>query len=129
MRAGRATKKQARRDHFRVIEHHQGAGRKFLCEMTEYAFADLTVAINQQFRRIALREGIFGDPLVGKRIRIILNMKFGNHDAKLMLFTVGGKPEIVNICEFSVNFRRVYKCFINRPRALFTTGIRKNDIE
>ena len=43
-----------------------------------------------------------------------------------MHFTVEDKLKFVNICKFQVNFRRVYKCFINISDMLLKTYIRIN---
>ena len=86
VRSRGTAEKQAGRDHFGVVEDHQAARRQFLGEIAEFARTDESVAVNQQFRRIALRKRIFGNALVRERIIKILDMDLRNHRTKLMLF-------------------------------------------
>ena len=86
MRAGRPAEEKPRRDDLGVVEDHQAAGREFVREIAEFALADDTVAIYEQFGGVTLRKRIFGNPLVRERIRKIFDMDLRNHSAKLLLF-------------------------------------------
>jgi len=57
--------------HTRIIIYKECPGSNMVADVVEQVFAHLPVAIDQQLAVVTLREGILGNPLIGKRIIII----------------------------------------------------------
>ena len=65
---------QARLYHTGVIENHQGTLWQVAGQGAEGVFADLAVAIDQQFAAVTLRQGETGYPLLGQRVVIVADV-------------------------------------------------------
>ncbi len=91
---------QTRGDDLRIIEDHEGAGRKLGWKITENAVRNRAVTINEQFRRITLGQGILRNPPVGEGIRIIFNSDYRYHRIKFSRHKItlsGREKEMFNL--------------------------------
>lgn len=61
-------------DDFRIVEHHEGSLGKVVGNVAENVLGNIAVAVHQQFAAVTLRQGIFGNPVVGQMVVVILYM-------------------------------------------------------
>ena len=69
----------ARRNNLGIVEYHDGRNGKEIGEVTEEILIDLSILVVQKLRAVALRKGIFGYPVVSKRIIVIFDVYVGYH--------------------------------------------------
>ena len=79
MGAGRALEMHAGRNDLRIVEDHKRIVRKQFRKLTKNELVHPSALIMEQLGRIPLGKRVFGDPLIGKRIVIILDMDFRYH--------------------------------------------------
>ena len=72
-------KMEPRRDHFCVIENHQGLRGKKIRQIAESFFINLTGPVVKKLRRISFRKRVFGNSLVIETVIIVFNVDFGYH--------------------------------------------------
>ena len=65
---------QTRLDYLRVVEHHQGPLRQIVRKVEKRVFLHFAVAVEQQFRGVALCERIFRNAFIGQRIVVIADV-------------------------------------------------------
>lgn len=59
---------------FRIVEDHQFSGREEAGQIRESIFRNLSVPINEQFGRVTLAFGIFGNTFIGEFVRVVLDL-------------------------------------------------------
>lgn len=57
-----------------VVKHHQGSTGQILRQGTEHVFSHLTVLVDEQLARVALRQRELCDALIGQVVAVISNM-------------------------------------------------------
>ena len=72
--AGRLVEMQARLYDFRVVEYHERARLQIVRQLAEHVLAHRAVAVDEQFRRVALGQGILGDALVGQGVVVVADV-------------------------------------------------------
>ena len=70
--------------HLGVVEHHQCALGQIRGQMVETAFLHLSAVVHQKLAAVALRQGEFGNALVGQGVIIILDLNMlGVHRSQI----------------------------------------------
>ena len=79
MSPARPLEMHARRNNLGIVEYHDGRSGQKIGEVAEKKFIDHTVLVAQKLRSVALRKGIFGNPVVSERIIVIFDVYVGYH--------------------------------------------------
>ena len=91
MGTGRPLEMHAGRNDLRIVEDYEGILWKQIRQLAENVLVNLSALIMEQLGRVPLGKRIFGNPLIGKRIIVILDMDFRYH------FTVANLPRSYTI--------------------------------